>query len=121
MCDDVRDGRQEDVKVFIKKRGGNGIKFTRFGRCTVDYLLAPDKDNFLSKALVFHRFLVFHHIGENISLDLFYFVNLTSSCSLIPQKKNVFFHIHEIMNVVVLYTSLRLVEGVYKPQQACVG
>ena len=27
--DDVRDGRQEDVKVFIKKRGGNGIKFTR--------------------------------------------------------------------------------------------
>ena len=27
--DDVRDGRQEDVKVFIKKRGGNGIEFTR--------------------------------------------------------------------------------------------
>ena len=35
--DDVRDGRQEDVKVFIKKRGGDGIKFTRLGRCTVDY------------------------------------------------------------------------------------
>ena len=35
--DDVRDGRQEDVKVFIKKRGGNGIKFTRLGRCTVAY------------------------------------------------------------------------------------
>ena len=35
--DDVRDGRQEDVKVFIKKRGGNGIEFTRLGRCTVDY------------------------------------------------------------------------------------
>ena len=35
--DGVRDGRQEDVKVFIKKRGGNGIKFTRLGRCTVDY------------------------------------------------------------------------------------
>ena len=35
--DDVRDGWQEDVKVFIKKRGGNGIKFTRLGRCTVDY------------------------------------------------------------------------------------
>ena len=34
---DVRDGRQEDVKVFIKKRGANGIKFTRLGRCTVDY------------------------------------------------------------------------------------
>ena len=33
--DDVRDGRQEDVKVFIKKRGGNGIKFTRLGRCTL--------------------------------------------------------------------------------------
>ena len=27
--DDVGDGRQEDVKVFIKKRSGNGIKFTR--------------------------------------------------------------------------------------------
>ena len=36
--DDVRGGRQEDVKVFIKKRGRNGIKFTRLGRCTVDYL-----------------------------------------------------------------------------------
>ena len=35
--DDVRDGQQENVKVFIKKRGGNGIKFTRLGRCTVDY------------------------------------------------------------------------------------
>ena len=35
--DDVRDGRLEDVKVFIKKGGGNGIKFTRLGRCTVDY------------------------------------------------------------------------------------
>ena len=77
-------GRQEDVKVFIKKRGGNGIKFTRLGRCTVDYLLAPDKDNFLSKALVFHCFLVFRRIGEYISLDLFRFVNITSSCLLIP-------------------------------------
>ena len=34
-ADDVHDGRQEDVKVFMKKRGGNGIKFTRLGRCTV--------------------------------------------------------------------------------------
>ena len=35
--DDVHDGRQEDVKVFIKKCGGNRIKFTRLGGCTVDY------------------------------------------------------------------------------------
>ena len=28
--DDVRDGRQEDVKLFKKKRGGNGIEFTRY-------------------------------------------------------------------------------------------
>ena len=35
--DDVRDGRQEVVKVSIKKRGGNGIKFTSLGGCTVDY------------------------------------------------------------------------------------
>ena len=34
--DDVRDGRQEDVTVFIKKRGENGIEFTRLGWCTVD-------------------------------------------------------------------------------------
>ena len=81
--------------------------------------LAPDKDNFLSKALVLHCFLVFRRIGEYISLVLFY--NLTSSCSLIFQKSIVFFQIHEITRVVVLYTSLRLVEGVYKPQGACVG
>ena len=36
--DDVRDGRQEDVKVFTKKRGGDGIKFTILDRCTVIYL-----------------------------------------------------------------------------------
>ena len=35
--DDVHDGWQEDVKVVIKKRGGNGIEFTRLGRWTVDY------------------------------------------------------------------------------------
>ena len=45
--DDDRDGRQEDVKVFIKKRGGNGIKFTRLGRCTVDYC----EDKFISDRL----------------------------------------------------------------------
>ena len=48
------------------------------------------------------------------------FVNLTSSCSLIRQKKNVFFHMHEITSwVVVLYTSLLFVDSVYKPQRAC--
>ena len=31
-------------------------------------------------------FCVFHRIGEHSSQDLFDFVNLTSSCSLIPQK-----------------------------------
>ena len=29
--DDVLDGQQENVKVFIKKHGGNGIEFTRLG------------------------------------------------------------------------------------------
>ena len=28
---DVRDGRQEDVKVFVKKRGGNGNESRRLG------------------------------------------------------------------------------------------
>ena len=36
------------------------------------YLLTPEEDNFLSKALVFPCFLVFRRIGEYISLDLFY-------------------------------------------------
>ena len=42
--DDVCDGQQEDVKVFIKKHGGNGIEFTRLGRCTVDLLFISDTD-----------------------------------------------------------------------------
>ena len=79
--------------------------------------LSSDEDNFLSKALVFPCFLVLRRIGEYISLVLFcQFCQLTSSCPLIHQKKNVFFHIHEITRVDVLYTSLRFVEGVYKPQ-----
>ena len=44
---DVHDGGQEDVMVFIKKRGGNGIEFIRLGRCTVDYFL----DKFISDRL----------------------------------------------------------------------
>ena len=36
------------------------------------------------------------------------------------QKKNVSYSWH-LTRVVVLYTSLRLVEGVYKPQRACFG
>ena len=35
--------------------------------------------------MLYYCFLVFCHIGEYISLDLFCFVNLTSSCSLIPR------------------------------------
>ena len=35
------------------------------------YLFAPE-ENFLSKPLVFPCFLLFYHIGEYISLDLFY-------------------------------------------------
>ena len=36
------------------------------------YLLAPEEDNFLSKALAFLCFLVFRSIGDYVSLDLFY-------------------------------------------------
>ena len=54
------------------------------------YLLTPDKDNFLSKVFAFHSlFLVFRRIGECISLDLFYFVSLTSCSSLIPSTVSV--------------------------------
>ena len=33
----VDDDRQEDVKIVIQKCGGDGIKFTRFCRCTLNY------------------------------------------------------------------------------------
>ena len=46
-------------------------------------LLAPEENIFLLKVPVYCCFLAFRRIGEYISLDLFYFVNLTSSCSLI--------------------------------------
>ena len=36
-------------------------------------------------------------------------------------EKNVLLHINEITLVVMLQTSLRLVEAVYKPQPVCVG
>ena len=55
------------------------------------YLLAPEKDFLLlSKALVSYCFLVFRRTGEYIFLDLFYFVNFTSSCSLIPPISSLF-------------------------------
>ena len=36
--DDVRDGQQEDVKVFMKMRGENRIEFARLDGCTVQYV-----------------------------------------------------------------------------------
>ena len=35
--DDVGDGQQEEFKIVIQKCGGDGIKFTRFRRCTLNY------------------------------------------------------------------------------------
>ena len=56
--------------------------------------LAPDEDNFLSKALVFPCFVV--QVNTFPQICSISFVNLTSCCSLIPQKKkkkkNVFFY-----------------------------
>ena len=53
--------------------------FASFFFCYI-YLLAPKKHNILSKALVYHCFLVFRRIGECISLDVFCFV-LALFCS----------------------------------------
>ena len=73
--------------------------------------------------LKFPCFLVFRRIGEYISLVLFYQFCQPPGVvhSFLRRRKNVYLHIHEITQVVVLYTSLQLVEGVYKPQWACVG
>ena len=50
-----------------------------FFSCCLSIFLHP------KKTLVYCCFLVFRSIGEYISLDLFYFVSLTSSCSLITR------------------------------------
>ena len=56
----------------------------------------------LSKGLVFNCSLCCHR-GEYISLELFYFVNLTSTWSLIPYTRNVLWcqvhssHIHTVL------------------------
>ena len=56
----------------------------------VVYLLAPEEDSyFCSKTLVFCCFLAFRHTGGYIFLDLFNFVDLTGSCSLIPSGTKV--------------------------------
>ena len=56
-------------------------------RCTVCDIVSsqvtPKQDVFLSKALVYYCVLVFRRIHVYISVDLFYFVSFTSSCSLI--------------------------------------
>ena len=49
-------------------------------------VLTPEEDNFCRKRLCTIVFLAFCLIGEYFSLYLFYFVNLTSSCSLIPRR-----------------------------------
>ena len=68
------------------------------------------------------KHLVFFCIGEYISLVLFYqFCQPPGVVHSFLRKKNVYVHIHKITRVVGLYTSLRFVEGVYKPQRACVG
>ena len=86
------------------------------------HLLAPDEDSFLSKPLVVHCFLVFRRIGEYISLDLFYqFCQPQLQLFTHSSEKGCFLHIVEITRVVVLHTSLLLVEGVCRPQRACVG
>ena len=41
-CVDVGGGRQEDVKIVIQKCGGDGIEFTRFRRCTLNYFRDND-------------------------------------------------------------------------------
>jgi len=57
------------------------IFFASFVVCLSSY---SQRRQFWLKALVDYCFLVFRHTDEYISLDLFYFVNLTNSCSPIP-------------------------------------
>ena len=48
-------------------------------------LLACEEGNFCQKRSSIIVSLFFHRIGEYISLNLFYFIKLTGSCSFIPQ------------------------------------
>ena len=60
------------------------ISRTDLGKCTHLYNETQGKMKHKRLRRCASLFLVFCCIGEYISLDLFYFVNLTSSCSLIP-------------------------------------
>ena len=54
------------------------------GELTEIRILAPEEDSFCGKRLCVIVSL-FRRIGEHISLELFYFFNIASSCSFIPQ------------------------------------
>ena len=79
----------------------------------------------LSKALVHYCFLVFRCIGEYVSPDLFYFVNLTNSCSLIPQCLRVerteqSHHIHykcALWKVLTAYLLCEVLDGLFAGSQ----
>ena len=60
--------------------------FASFFFCCLSIFLHPKKTLILSKTLVYYCFLVFRHI----SLDLFYFVNLISGCSLTSLTESAF-------------------------------
>ena len=69
--------RRNTVSPFLSV-----IFFASFFFCCLSLFLHPKKTIFVERACV----LVFHCIGEYITLDLFYLVNLASICSLSPKK-----------------------------------
>ena len=73
-------------KKIITKRSRNFLSFLFFTSFFffIYFSSCTQRRQFLLKALMYYCFLVFPCIGEYISLDLFCFVNLTSSCSLTP-------------------------------------
>ena len=70
----------------------------------------------LSKALVSYCFLVFRRVGEYISLDLFYFVDLTSSCSPFSRYRGASCHFRYISDHITLNcTAIGLYCGMLPP------
>ena len=75
------------MRRYTQRNNSTGVVLTKivffasFLFCCLSIFLHPKK-TILSKALVYCCFLVFRCIGEYISLHLFYFVSLTSSCLL---------------------------------------
>ena len=75
---------QEERQTTTKRRKQRRRQTTLLPSCLLSLFLHPKKTIVVESACVLLFGLVFRRFGEYNSLDLYSFVNLTTSCSLIP-------------------------------------